>query len=334
MFKKKDINKNNIKSIKLGNIKLKNNIFVAPMAGVTDIPFRHILNKMNPGLMFTEMVSSKGLVYDDEKTVRLMDILKSEKVGAVQIFGHDENDIKLAIEKINKIKEIDIIDLNMGCPAPKIVKNGDGAELLKDLEQVEKIIKMACSVSKKIITVKTRAGYDDSNITAVDVAKICEKYGVKMITVHGRTKKQMFRGTVDLDIIKKVKEMTTNIIVCGNGDIKSLEDANKMLEYTGADSIMIARGIMGNPWLIKEIITGKKVEVTNKEKLKIILEHIDKAVEYETEKQAIPKMRKHIAWYLKGMKDSAEIKNMINRETDKAKVKELLTEYFNKLEKI
>lgn len=322
----------NIKSVKIGNIELKNNIIVAPMAGITDIPFRYILSKINPGLMFSEMVSSKGLVYEDIKTKRLLDLLPNEKPGAVQIFGHDEEDIKKAIERINKIENIDIIDINMGCPAPKVVKNGDGAELLKDLDLVERIIKTACSASKKIITVKTRAGYDDSKITAVDVAKICEKYGVSMITIHGRTKKQMFTGKADLDIIKQVKESVKNIIVIGNGDITDFETANYMLEYTGVDGIMVARGIMGNPWIIKEIIQGKKLNVSKKEKLDIILAHIDKAIEYDTEKIAIPKMRKHIAWYLKGMPDSSDIKNKINKELKVEKVKEMLVEYFNKVE--
>lgn len=328
MKSKKNVN---VKSIKIGNKKLKNNIIIAPMAGVTDIPFRYILNKMNPGLMYTEMVSCKGLVYNDEKTNRLMDLLANENPGAVQIFGHDEEDIKRAIEKINQIKSVNIIDINMGCPAPKVVKNGDGAELLKDLDLVERIIKVACETSKKIITVKTRAGYDDSKITAVDVAKICERYGVKMITVHGRTKKQMFRGKSDLDIIKQVKESVKNIIVIGNGDITDYETANNMLEYTGVDGIMIARGVMGNPWLIKEILEGKSIKVSPKEKLKTILEHIDKAVKYDTEKVAIPKMRKHIAWYLKGLPGSADIKNMINRESTSKNVKAILIKYFSQL---
>lgn len=330
--KKQDIKNGRIKSITIGNIKLKNNIIIAPMAGVTDIPFRYILNKMNPGLTFTEMVSSKGLLYDDEKTKRLMDILPDEVYGAVQIFGHDENDIREAIERINDIENIHIIDINMGCPARKVTKNGDGAELLKDLDLIERIIKVACSTSKKIITVKTRAGYDDSKITAVDVAKICEKYGVKMITIHGRTKKQMFKGKVDLDIIKKVKESVKDIIVIGNGDIVDYRSANHMLEYSGVDGIMIARGLMGNPWLIQEILEGRKIDVPKEEKLNTILEHIDKAVEYDTEKVAVPKMRKHIAWYLKGMHGSADVKNMINREISSEKVKEIIIDYFNNLD--
>lgn len=327
----KNIENSNIKEIKIGDITLKNNIIIAPMAGITDIPFRYILNKMSPGLMFSEMVSCKGLVYEDVKTNRLLDLLPNEKPGAVQIFGHDEEDVKKAIEKINEIENIDIIDINMGCPAPKVVKNGDGAELLKDLDLVERIIKTACSASKKIITVKTRAGYDDSRITAVDVAKICEKYGVAMITIHGRTKKQMFKGNSDLEIIKKVRESVKDIVVIGNGDIVDFETANHMLEYTGVDGIMVARGIMGNPWIIQEIMAGKKLEITNEEKLNIILEHIDRALEYDGEKKAIPKMRKHLAWYLKGMPGSSEIKNMINKEVRTDKVKDMLVKYFDKV---
>ncbi len=319
-----------VKEINIGKVQIKNNIFLAPMAGITDLPFRHICKKFNPGLMYTEMVSAKGLVYEDIKTNKMLTLLKNERPSAVQIFGSNKEDIVKAIEKLNEIEEIDIIDINMGCPAPKVTKNGDGSALLKNLDKIDEITKAAVEVSNKPITVKFRIGYYKDQNVAVEVAKICEKNKVALITVHGRTKEQMYTGKNNLDAIKEVKE-AVSIPVIGNGDVVDVASANYMFEYTGVDGIMIARGAMGRPWIFKEIMEEKEINLSPKERLEIMLEHIDVAVDYYSEKRAIPELRKHIACYLKGLKNSSYVKDLINRETSKEKVKKLLIEYFETL---
>ena len=276
-----------IKEIKIGNIVIKNNVFLAPMAGVTDIPFRKICRKFNPGLTFTEMASTKAMEFNSVRTDKILHIMDDERPSVVQIFGSDKEVIRNTIEKLNEDDSIDIIDINMGCPAPKLVKNGDGAGLLLNLQNVEDIIKEATSVSKKPITVKTRKGFNNDIITAVDVAKICEKYGVAMITIHGRTREQYYSGTADLDIIKAVKE-AVSIPVIGNGDIVDIKSAKKMFEYTKCDGIMIARGAQGNPWIFKEIIE-KTEDEKRKEKVKESYKYIKnqwKGIEiYDTDSQ-------------------------------------------------
>lgn len=319
--------KNYIKPIKIGNIKVDNNIFLAPMAGVTDIPFRKICRKFKPGLTFTEMASTKAMEFNSDRTEKILQVMEDERPSVVQIFGSDKNVIRNTIEKLNEDETIDIIDINMGCPAPKLVKNGDGAGLLLNLKNVEEIICEATKVSKKPITVKTRKGFNDDIITAVEVAKICEKYGVAMITIHGRTREEYYSGKADLDIIKAVKE-AVNIPVIGNGDIVDVASAKRMFEYTGCDGIMIARGAQGNPWIFKGILDDEDYFPSNKERLDILLEHIDYALENEeNKKQAVLKMRKHIAWYLKGLKNSTVIKDRINREDDIEVVKKILIEF-------
>ena len=324
--------KNYIKKIKIGNIEVENNVFLAPMAGVTDIPFRKICRKFGPGLTYTEMASTKAMEFGSDKTEKIIQIMSDERPSIVQIFGSDKDTIRKTIEKLNQQEDIDIIDINMGCPAPKLVKNGDGAGLIIDIKKVEEIIKEKKNVSKKPITVKTRKGFNDDIITAVEVAKICEKYGVAMITIHGRTREQYYSGVADLDIIKKVKE-SVKIPVIGNGDIIDVKSAKKMFEYTGCDGIMIARGAQGNPWIFKSILDGKDYVPSYEERLQIILEHIKYELENEeNKKNAVFKMRKHIAWYLKSLPNSTYVKDKINREEDIEKVIQLLKEYFKLLE--
>ena len=321
--------------LKIGNVELKNNIILAPMAGLTDLPFRRICEMYKPGLVVTEMVSGKALQYNDEKTKKLLNMEDEARPISAQIFGSDVEAMKYAAKYVSEIA--DIVDINMGCPAPKVVKNGDGSKLLLDLKKVEEITKAVVESSKVPVTVKIRKGWDNEHIVAVDVAKIVEKAGAKAITVHGRTRSEFYTGKADWDIIKKVKE-EVSIPVIGNGDIKTPEDAKKILEYTHCDGIMIGRGVLGNPWLIEQIQTylenGSVREIKNEERMEIIFKHIDLEVKEKGENVGIKEMRKHICYYLKGLPMASEIRNRINKLETEKEVKETLKEYFNNLEHI
>lgn len=321
--------KDYIKEIDIQNVHLRNNIFLAPMAGVTDIPFRKICRRFHPGLTFTEMASSKAMEYESKKTEKLLEIMEDERPSVVQIFGNQKEIIRNTILKLNENPTIDIININMGCPAPKLVKNGDGAGLLLDLKNVEEVIKEATKVSQKPITIKTRKGFDNTRITALEVARICEYYGVPQIIIHGRTREEYYSGVADLEIIKKVKE-EVNIQVIGNGDIVDVASAKRMFQETSCDGIMIARGAEGNPWIFKSILEGKDYIPTTEERYQTILDHLDYALDYDKEnpRQALLKMRKHIAWYLKGLVGSTKIKDFINRTEEIEEVKRILEQYF------
>ena len=316
--------------MKIGNVELNNNLILAPMAGVTDLPFRLIVEKFNPGLVCTEMVSSKALYYGDVKTKQLLKTDGEKRPISMQIFGSDAETMAFAAKYVSEFA--DIVDINMGCPAPKVVKNGDGSRLLLDLNKVEEIIKAVVTNSRVPVTVKFRKGWNNENIVAPEVAKIAERNGVSAITIHGRTRDEFYSGKADLDIIKKVKE-SVRIPVIGNGDVIDEESAKYMLEYTGVDGIMIGRGAMGNPWIFAQIEhylkTGEKLpKTTNQEKYEILKEHIELDIKEKGECVALNEMRKHIAWYTKNMKDSSSFRNEINHIENKDELMNKIKEYF------
>lgn len=318
-----------IHKLKIGNVELKNNILLAPMAGITDLAFRRICKKYgNPGLVYTEMASSRAIFHNDEKTKKLLNVNEEERPIAVQIFGSDAQIMSFAAKEVSEIA--DIIDINMGCPAPKVVKNGDGSKLLLNPDLIGEIVHEVVKTTKKPVTVKIRKGWDKSNINAVQVAKIIEQAGASAVTIHGRTREEYYGGKVDLDIIKKVKE-AVNIPVIGNGDIKSIEDAKRMFDYCNVDGIMIGRATIGNPWLINQIVREEKKEISNEEKLKVLKEHIELAVAEKGEYIAVREMRKHICWYIKNLKESSKIREKINRIESVQELEACLEEYFKSL---
>lgn len=321
-----------LKKLKIGNVILKNNILLAPMAGITNLPFRIMCEKFNPGLVCTEMVSSKGLFYDDKKTEELLNMKNEKRPVAVQIFGNDMEAMAYSAKKISKIA--DIIDINMGCPAPKVVKNGDGSKLMLDIELSRKIIQAVVENSSVPVTVKIRKGWDKDHINCIEFAKMAEQAGVCAITIHGRTRDEFYSGTADWEIIKKLKQ-EVSIPVIGNGDIKSPQDALKMFEFAGVDGIMIGRAAIGNPWIFMQIQeylqNGKMIEISNEKRLKIILEHIELQVEELGENTGIKEMRKHMTYYLKGLKDASAIRQKMNTIETKNELVECITEYFKNI---
>ena len=316
--------------LKIGNVELENNIILAPMAGISDLPFRVICKEFGPGLTCTEMVSSKALYHDSYKTRKMMNIDDEKRPVSIQIFGSDPEVMGFATKEVSSFA--DIVDINFGCPAPKIVKSGDGSKLLLDLDLCRDIIRKVVQNSKVPVTIKMRKGWDEEHIVAVELAKIAQEEGASAITVHGRTRDQFYGGTSDIKIIKKVKE-TVKVPVIASGDIVDEKTALEMFEYTGCDGIMIGRGAIGNPWIFSQINyylqTGKLLErPSNEEKLKIIKEHYNLAVKYKGEEVAVKEMRKYLAYYTKGMENSSEFRNNVNKLDNKNEIMLSIEKFF------
>lgn len=313
--------------MEIGGVKLKNNIFLAPMAGVTDLPFRTLCREMGCGLAYSEMVSAKGMFYKSKNTHKLLETARDERPAAVQLFG-SEPELLAEMAGMLENAPVDIIDVNMGCPAPKIVKNGEGSALTLRPELVGDIVAAMTASQKKPVTVKIRKGFDDRHINAVEIAKTAEKNGASAITVHGRTREQYYSGKADWDIIREVK-LAVDIPVIGNGDVSSPELAAEMLKYTGCDAVMIGRAAEGNPWIFKRILrymeTGELLpEPSPSEKIAMALRHARMLIEYKGEYVGVREMRKHISWYMKGVRGAAELRCRINSAESMESLESLL----------
>ena len=321
---------------KIGNVEIKNRIVLAPMAGISNTSYRKIIKEMGAGLIYAEMVSDKAIMYNNEKTLDLLKMSDEERPIAQQIFGSDLESFKIAAKKIDEEMHPDIIDINMGCPVPKIaIKSQAGSALLKNPDKIYEIVSAVVNSVSVPVTVKIRSGWDHNSINAVEVAKKIEAAGASAITIHGRTRSQGYSGKADWDIIKKVKE-SVSIPVIGNGDVTSCYLAKKMLEETGVDAVMIGRGVLGNPWLIRECIEylergTEPREIPIEEKIEMLKRHFELLVEDKGEKLALLEIRTHALWYIKGLPGSASIKNEICKTKDKDEMFNILDNYLLKI---
>lgn len=322
---------------KIRDLVINNQVCLAPMAGISNSAYRRIIKEMGCGLVFAEMVSDKAIVYENEKTRKMLYVTDDERPIAQQIFGSDKESFVEAAKIIYTEMRPDIIDINMGCPVPKVALRAQaGSALLKDPEKIYDIVSAVVRAVPCPVTVKIRSGWDANNINAVEVAQTCERAGASAITVHARTRAQGYSGLADWKIIKNVKD-SVSIPVIGNGDIKKASDAKRMIEETGCDAVMIGRGVLGNPWLIKEtvqLLDGNSIDlhISYKDKIEMALKHLGYLSELKTDKQAVLEMRGHIAWYLKGMPRGNEIKELVYKINSVNDLKKLLFEYIKELD--
>lgn len=306
--------------MKIRDIEIKSKLVLAPLAGYTNMVYRKICHDLGAGLTYTEMISDKGLLYENDKTWNLCAIDKDEHPVSLQLFGGEIEEVVKAAIMIDKRSDCDIIDLNMGCPVKKVLKSGSGSYLLKDVSYLEKMVKSVVDNVSKPVTVKIRIGWDHNSINHIEIAKAVQRAGASAICVHGRTKSDFYGGKVNLQAIKEVKE-NVSIPVIGNGDVKTVEDLDEMLK-TGVDAVMIGRASLGNPWIFEEFLAHLEnreyVKKTDEEKIRFLLDHLDQLVNLKGEKIAILEMRSLAAWYVKGMKNSKEFKlKLINITTVK-----------------
>ena len=319
---------------KIGDVDIKNKVVLAPMAGISNNAFRTIAKEMGCGLIVAEMVSDKAIYYKNQKTIDMLYMTDFERPLSQQIFGSDKESFVEAAKFIEHNMKPDIIDINMGCPVPKVAQRAQaGSALLKNPTKVYEIVKAVVEAVNIPVTVKIRSGWDSNSINAPEIAQICEKAGAKAIAIHARTRSQGYSGNADWSIIKKVKE-SVNIPVIGNGDIKTPEDAKRMLEETNCDAVMIGRGVLGNPWLIEDTINylenkALPKERTKEEKIAMIKKHLDYLLKIKPEKVAVAEMRTHTAHYLKGLPKASEIKNKIFKTTTKEEFNQILDDYLN-----
>lgn len=322
----------NMPELQIGNVKLENDLILGPMAGVTDLPFRLLCKEQGAGLLCMEMVSAKGMMYNNKNTKFLLTIDERERPVSLQLFGSDADIIS---EQAKRIEELpfDILDINMGCPVPKIVNNGDGSALMKNPLLAGEIIEKTARAIQKPVTVKIRKGFDEEHINAVEMAHIAQESGAAAIAVHGRTREQYYSGKADWEIIRKVKE-AVKIPVIGNGDVWTPQDAIDMRKQTGCDGVMIGRGAQGNPWIFKQILhyeqTGELLEKPSPQEVtEMILRHAKMQMEFKGEYIGMREIRKHAAWYTAGYKNSAKLRGKINETETYEELKELLSHLGN-----
>ena len=321
---------------KIGNVSIKNRVVLAPMAGISNTSYRKIIKEMGAGLIYAEMLSDKAICFSNEKTFDLLKMSEEERPIAQQIFGSDKESFIKAAQVIEETMHPDIIDINMGCPVPKVaVRAQAGSALLKDPDKVYEIVEAVVKAVNVPVTVKIRSGWDEKHINAVEIAKKCEQAGASAITIHGRTRAQGYSGHADWNIIKQVKE-AVSIPVIGNGDVTSCYEAKRMIDETGVDAVMIGRGVLGNPWLIKECVDylndgTEPKEVSFIDKVSMMRKHYQLLTEDKSEKLALLEIRSHIIWYLKGMPQSKEIKNKICQSKTTEDMFNIIDEYYNYL---